>query len=87
VRKTGQQDLLQWQREFASEFEMKDLGGCTLGIRGVMRSDETFLIQGILMRFDMMEYKSMTTPMMTNLKKLSDFASDSDLVDPMMYMK
>jgi hypothetical protein len=50
----------------------------------VIRADETFLIQGILMRFDMMDYKSMTTPMMTNLKKLSDFASD--LVDPMMYM-
>jgi hypothetical protein len=37
------------------------------------------------MRFDMMDCKSMTTPMMTNLKKLSDFASDSDLVDPTTY--
>jgi hypothetical protein len=50
-----------------------------------MRSDEIFLIQGILMRFDMMDCKSMTTPMMTNMKKLSDSTSDSDLVDPMMY--
>jgi hypothetical protein len=50
-------------------------------------SNEIFLIQGILMRFDMMEYKSMTTPMMTNLKKLSDSTSDSYLVDPMMYRK
>jgi hypothetical protein len=33
----------------------------------------------------MMDYKSMTTPMMINLKKLSDFASDSDLVDPTTY--
>jgi hypothetical protein len=33
----------------------------------------------------MMDCKSMTTPMMTNLKKLSDSASDSDLVDPTMY--
>jgi hypothetical protein len=37
------------------------------------------------MRFDMMDCKSMTTPMMTNLKKLSDSTSYSDLVDPMMY--
>ena len=29
----------------------------------------------------------MTTPMMKNMKKLSDSASDSDLVDPTMYMK
>jgi hypothetical protein len=29
----------------------------------------------------------MATPMMTNLKKLSDSASDSDLVDPTMYRK
>jgi hypothetical protein len=39
-----------------------------------MRSDEIFLIQGILMRFNMMYCKSM-----------SDSASDSDLVDPTMY--
>jgi hypothetical protein len=37
------------------------------------------------MRFDMMDYKSMTTPMMTNLKKLSDSNLDLDLVDPTMY--
>jgi hypothetical protein len=35
----------------------------------------------------MMDYKSMATPMETNLKKLSDSALDSDLVDPMMYMQ
>jgi hypothetical protein len=39
------------------------------------------------MRFNMMDYKSMATPMETNLKKLSDSTSDSDLVDPMMYRK
>jgi hypothetical protein len=33
----------------------------------------------------MMDYKYMATPMMANLKKLSDSASDSDLVDPTMY--
>jgi hypothetical protein len=33
----------------------------------------------------MMDCKSMATPMMTNLKKLSDSTSDLDLVDPTMY--
>jgi hypothetical protein len=32
----------------------------------------------------MMDCKSMDTPMITNLKKLGD--SDSNLVDPMMYI-
>ena len=59
--------------------------GCTPGIRGVTRSDEIFLIQGILMRFNMIDCKSMTTPMMKNMKKLSDSALDSNLVDPTMY--
>jgi hypothetical protein len=35
----------------------------------------------------MMECKSMSTPMETNLKKLSDSSSDSDLVDPTIYKK
>ena len=33
----------------------------------------------------MMDYKSMTTPMTMNLKKLSGVAAESDLVDPTMY--
>ena len=33
----------------------------------------------------MMDCKSMATPIETNLKKLSDYALDSDLVDPKMY--
>jgi len=33
----------------------------------------------------MMDCKSMTTPMRTNLKKLSDYALDLDLVYPTMY--
>jgi hypothetical protein len=56
-----------------------------LRIRGVTRSYEIFLSQEILMRVDMMDCKSMATPMETNLKKLSDSTSDSDLVDPTMY--
>jgi hypothetical protein len=55
---------------------------CTLWIRGVTRSYEIFIIQGILMRFDMMDYTSMTTPMINNFNKLRDSTSDSNLVDP-----
>ena len=33
----------------------------------------------------MMDYKSMTTPMMMNLKKISRVVVDSDLIDPTMY--
>ena len=35
----------------------------------------------------MMDCKSMATPMVTNLKKLTESASDSNLVDPMMYKR
>ena len=41
----------------------------------------------ILRRFGMMDCKSMATPMVPNLKKLSESASDSILVDLTMYMK
>lgn len=33
----------------------------------------------------MMDCKSMSTPMETNLKKLSESVASSDLVDPTMY--
>jgi hypothetical protein len=69
---------------------MKDLGSMHyfLGLEVWQRPDEIFLSQGkytveILQRFGMMDCKSMTTPMVTNLKLLSD--SSSDLVDPTMY--
>jgi hypothetical protein len=39
------------------------------------------------MRFDMMECKSMTTPMMKNMKNLSNSTLNSDLVGPMMCRK
>jgi hypothetical protein len=35
----------------------------------------------------MMDLKSMSTPMVTNLKKLHDSNTGSDLVDPTMYKK
>jgi hypothetical protein len=37
------------------------------------------------MRFGTTDCKSMTTPMVTNLKKLSESSFDSDLIDPTMY--
>jgi hypothetical protein len=37
------------------------------------------------MRFNMVDYKSMATPMMKNINKLSDYDLDLDLVDPTMY--
>jgi hypothetical protein len=68
---------------------MKDLGVMHyfLGLEVWHRSDEIFLRQGkyiveILQSFGMMDYKSMPTPMMINLKLLSD--SSSYLVDPTM---
>jgi hypothetical protein len=75
-------------------FRVRDEGywidALLLGIRGVVEPREIFLEQGkyaveILRRFRMMDCKSMTTPMTTNLNMLG--ASDSDLVDPTMYRK
>lgn len=39
----------------------------------------------IFKRFGMMDCKSMSTPMETNLHKLKEAATSSDLVDPTMY--
>jgi hypothetical protein len=87
----GDANLIVWcKRELASEFKMKDLGlmHYFLGLEVWQRSNDIFLSQGkyiveILQRFRMMDCKSMTTPMMINLKLLSD--KSSDLVDPKMY--
>ena len=71
---------------------MKDLGlmHYFLGLDVWQHKDEIFLSQGrytidILRRFEMMDCKSMSTPMTMKLKKLSDAAADSDLVDPTVY--
>jgi hypothetical protein len=78
------------KRELTSEFEMKDLGlmHYFMELEVWQRLDEIFLSQGkytveILQRFRMMDCKSMATPMITNLKLLSDCSSD--LVDPTIY--
>jgi hypothetical protein len=39
----------------------------------------------VLKRFGMMDCKSMSTPMVTNLRKMHDSDTCSDLVDPTMY--
>jgi hypothetical protein len=84
--------IVECKRELASEFEMKDLGlmHYFMELEVWQRPGEIFLGQGkytveILSKFGMMDCKSMATPMMINLKKLSDSASNSNLVDPTMY--
>ena len=71
---------------------MKDLGSLHyfLGLEIWQNLGEIFLSQGkyivdVLKRFGMMDYKSMSTPMVSNLKKLHDSDSGSDSIDPTMY--
>jgi hypothetical protein len=59
-----------------------------MGLEVWKNSDDILLSQGkytfeILQRFRIMDCKSVTTPMVTNMKLLSD--SSSYLVDPKMY--
>jgi hypothetical protein len=84
--------ISQCKRELISEFEMKDLGlmHYFLGLEVWQRQGEIFLAQGkytvdVLKRLGMMDCKSMSTPMITNLRKLHDYDTGSDLVDPTMY--
>jgi hypothetical protein len=61
-----------------------------LGLEVWQRTDEIFLSQGkyivdILYRFGMLDCKSMSTPMVSNINKLHESDSESDLVDPSMY--
>jgi hypothetical protein len=90
---TRDEGLIAWcKRELTLEFEMKDLGlmHYFLGLEVWQRQGEIFLAQGkytvdVLKRFGMMDCKSMSTPMVTNLRKLHDSDTGSDLVDPTMY--
>eukprot|EP00253_Pinus_taeda_P006865 PITA_06865 len=79
-----------YKRDLASEFEMKDIGlmHYFLGLEVWQEEGHFFLGQGkhivdILSRFHMEDCKPMSTPMITNWKKLC--ASDSELVDPTLY--
>jgi hypothetical protein len=61
-----------------------------LGLEVWQRQGEIFLAQGkytvdVLKRFGMMDCKSMSTPMVTNLRKLHDSDTCLYLVDPTMY--
>jgi hypothetical protein len=90
---TGDEGLISWcKRKLILEFEMKDLGMMHyfLGLEVWQGQGEIFLAQGkykvdVLKRFGMMDCKSMSTPMVTNLRKMHDSDSGSDLVDPTMY--
>jgi hypothetical protein len=71
---------------------MKELGlmHYFLGIEVCQSPEKIFLNQGkyaveILKKFDMLEYKSMNTPMETKLKIMVDTLSE--LVDAMLYRK
>jgi hypothetical protein len=90
---TGAEHLITWcKHELASKFEMKDLRMMhyLLGLDVWQRTDEIFSSQGkyiveILRRFGTTDCKSVTTPMVTDLKKLSESSSDSNLIDLTMY--
>jgi len=87
---TGVEKLItSCRRDLDSEFEMKDIGlmHYFVGLEVWQQPSEMFLGQRkyvvkILRNFEL-DCKSMATLMITNLKKLR--ASDSNLVDPMMY--
>ena len=75
--------ILDFKRKLDVEFKMKDLGTMHyfLGLEVWQKVSEIMLSQGkyvveILKRFGMMDYKSMTTPMMTNLKLFGDTTSE-----------
>jgi hypothetical protein len=90
---TGEEDLIaQTKRELSKEFEMKDLGlmHYFLGLEVWQKPGEIFLTQSkyaidILRRLGMMECKSITTPMISNLKKLQDQVTGTDPKDPTVY--
>eukprot|EP00253_Pinus_taeda_P025819 PITA_25819 len=88
---TGAERLIEHcKRDLAMEFEMKDIGlmHYFLGLEVWQEEGHFFLGQGkyivdILSRFHMENCRPMSTPMITNWKKLH--ASDSELVDPTLY--
>ena len=84
--------IAECKRALTSEFEMKDLGMMHyfLGLKVWQRTDEILLSQGkyiveILKKFGMTDCKSMPTPMVMDLKKLSETSSDSGEIDPHIY--
>jgi hypothetical protein len=88
---TGEEKLItDCKKKLTAEFEMKDLGlmHYFLGLEVWQSLEKIFLNQGkyaveILKRFDMLECKSMNTPMETKLKLLVDTLLE--LVDATLY--
>ena len=81
---------MECKKKLTEEFEMRDLGlmHYFLGMEVWQSSEGIFLNQGkyvveTLKIFDMLECKSMATPMDTNLKLLSD--ETSKFVDVTLY--
>jgi hypothetical protein len=80
---TGEENLItECKKKIAAELEMKDLGlmHYFLGLVVWQSPERIFLNQGkyaieILRRFDMLECKSMNTPMETKLRLLVDSSS------------
>jgi hypothetical protein len=86
----GEELIVDYKRSLASEFEMKDirLMHYFLGMEVRKEDGHVFLGQGkcatdILNRFQMEDCKPMSTPMVTNWRKLS--AYESELVDATRY--
>ena len=85
--------MIAWcKRELTYDFEMKDLGlmHYFLALEVWQRKDVIFLSQGkytidVLRCFGMMDCKSMTTPMVSYLRKLHESDFGSDLVDHTLY--
>jgi hypothetical protein len=82
--------IVECKQALTAKFEMKDLGlmHYFLGLEVLQRSYEIFLSQGkytmeILKRFKMTDCKSMPTPMVMDLKKMSE--TDSRDIDPHLY--
>ena len=78
------------KRDLGLEFDMKDIGlmHYFLGLEVWQEDGHIFLGQGkytvdIFSRFYMGDYKPMSTPMITNWKKLQ--ASEFELVNPTLY--
>jgi hypothetical protein len=88
---TGEEKIIiECKKKLISEFEMKDLGlmHYFLGLEVWQSPERIFLNQGkyaveILKRFDMLECKSMNTPMETKLKLLVDTLLE--LIDATLY--
>jgi hypothetical protein len=88
---TREENLItECKKRLSLEFEMKDLGlmHYFLGLEVWQSPERIFLNQGkyaveIFKRFDMLECKSMNTPMETKLKLLVD--TSSELIDATLY--